>query len=284
MFKKMVLLFALSTLLGCSGHIRESSFIGQDKEVTNYSSSNIDSWATRFPEHTIKPIQLLTKDDSILLQGLHLQHSSSQDVIFFIPGNGMKVSNGGIDAIQTLAKLDKSIVMFDRRGLGASGGKATVSSLVRDSIEQYHFIKNELHAKSVIVHGFSLGSFIAGQLAKSEPVDALVLHGSATNVDDWIDKSIPWYTKPFLTLEVDDVFKSVDNKIVVSEYYKGPLFVIGAENDEQVPVELSELLFNSSQSSNKKLLIVENANHVNMLENPEALSTYKSFLASIESL
>lgn len=280
----MILLFTLSTLLGCSGHIRESSFIGQDKEVTNYSSSNIDSWEKLFPEHTIKLLQQLTKNDSIMLQGLHFKHSSSQDVIFFIPGNGMKVSEGGIDAIQTLAKLEKSIVIFDRRGLGASGGKATVSSLVRDSIEQYHFIKNELHAKSVIVHGFSLGSFIAGQLAKSEPVDALVLQGSATNVDDWIDKSIPWYTKPFLTLEVDDVFKSIDNQIVVSEYYKGPLFVIGAENDEQVPVELSELLFSSSQSSNKKLLIVENANHGNMLENPKELSIYKSFLASIKSL
>ena len=90
-----------------------------------------------------------------------------------------------------MAKLEKSIVIFDRRGLGASGGNATVASIVNDSIEQYRFIKNELLAKKVIVHGFSLGSFIAGQLAKSEPLDALVLQGSATNIDDWINKSIP---------------------------------------------------------------------------------------------
>ncbi|MBA6340967.1 alpha/beta hydrolase [Colwellia sp. MB02u-10] len=284
MLKKMILVFTLSFLCGCSGYIRESSFIAQDKEVTNYLSSDIEEWKKLFPEHKLKPLKLLTKNDSIMLQGLYLEHNKSQDVIFFIPGNGMKISEGGIDALRTMAKLERSIVIFDRRGLGASGGKATISSLIDDSIEQYLFIKNELHASAVIVHGFSLGSFIAGQLAKNKPIDALVLQGSATNVDDWIDKSVPWYTKPFLTIEIDEVFKSIDNRIVVSDYYKGPLFVIGAENDEQVPVELSELLFNSSKSSNKELLVVENANHGNMLENSRELLIYKKFLASVKSL
>ena len=284
MFKKVILVFSFTLLFGCSAHIRENSFIAQDKEIINFSSADLNSWKVLFPEHKLKPIQILTKNDSTLLRGLFLAHGSSEDVIFFIPGNGMKVSEGGIDAIQTLAKLEKSIVIFDRRGSGASEGEATISSLISDSIDQYQFIKNELHASLVIVHGYSLGSFVAGQLAKNEPIDALVLQGSATNVDDWIDKSIPWYTKPFLTVEVDEAFNAIDNRVVVADYYKGPLFVIGAENDEQVPVELSELLFNASNSSNKELLIVEDANHGNMLDNNKELLIYKKFLTSINSL
>lgn len=284
MYKKITLLIMLFTLLGCTGHIREDSFITQDKNITNYADSDIESWQKLFPEHNLKPLKLITQNDSTMLQGLFLKHPKSKDVIFFIQGNGMKVREGGIEVLQTLAKLGKSIVIFDLRGLGASGGKATIASAVDDSIEQYHFIKNKLNAQSIIVHGYSLGSFIAGQLAAKEPIDALVLQGSATNVDDWIDKKVPWYSKPFLTIEVDDAFRLIDNKVVVSNLYSGPLFVIGAENDEEVPVELSELLFNASQSTNKELLIVENAHHGNMLNNPREISIYNKFLESLGSL
>ena len=283
MFNKIVLLLTLCTLLGCSGHIRESAFIAQDERTVNYSRSDLESWKKLFPQHKLKPLKLLTKSDSTLLQGLFLQHPTSQDVIFFIPGNGMKVREGGIEALQTLAQLGKSIVIFDRRGLGASGGQASTLSLIDDAVEQYRFIKNNLRAHTIIVHGFSLGSFIAGQLAKHEAVDALVMQGSATNIDDWLDKSIPWHTKFFVNIEVDDVLKSIDNEVVVSKYYKGPLLVIGAEDDEQVPADLSKLLFQSSQSVNKELLIVKNAGHGNMLDRPEELSVYKRFLASLKS-
>ncbi len=88
--------------------------------------------------------------------------------------------------------------------------KATIANLIDDSVAQYQFIKHSLKANHLIVHGFSLGSFVAGQLAKSQQVDALVLQGTATNVDDWVDKKTPWYTNPFLTIKVDDVFQTVE--------------------------------------------------------------------------
>ena len=39
--------------------------------------------------------------------------------------------------------------------------------------------------------GYSLGSFIAAHLVKEQAVKALVLQGSATNVDDWVDAKTP---------------------------------------------------------------------------------------------
>ncbi len=278
MYKKLFSLIILSSLLGCSGHIRESSFIAQDVVVTDFQAQEIKAWQNAFTHHKLERLSLVSQNDDVLLKGLLLDSPNSKDVIFYIPGNGMKVSRGGINALKILAKLDKDIVIFDRRGLGASNGTATLSNLIDDSVLAFQFIKNELKAKSIVVHGYSLGSFIAAQLAKKEVVSALVLQGSATNVDDWIDKKTPWYTKPFLTIEVDETFRAVDNEVVVADHYRGPLLIIGGENDQQVPAELSQLLYNASKSANKKLMIVDNADHGTMLDNPEEIALYKQFL------
>jgi len=193
MYKVFVGIILFSTLVGCSGHLRESSFITQDEAITEYQNLALNKWQSSFSQHKLTPLSLVTEEDNVTLKGLLLDSPTSQDIIFYIQGNGMRVSDGGIYALKALAKLGKDIVIFDRRGLGASNGKATISNLGNDSIEQYRFIKDTLKAKSIIVHGYSLGSFIAGHLAKNEIVDGLVLQGSATNVDDWIDKKTPWY-------------------------------------------------------------------------------------------
>ena len=281
MYKKVFMVTIISTLIGCSGHLRESSFIAQDEAIVEYQAQEIKRWQRAFSDHKLSTLSLVTESDNVTLKGLLLDSPTSKDVIFYIQGNGMRVSEGGIAAVKNLAKLGKDIVIFDRRGLGASNGKATISNLSDDSIEQYLFIKDKLKATSIIVHGYSLGSFIAGQLAKNQAIDALVLQGSATNVDDWIDKKTPWYTKPFLTIEIDEVFNTVDNEVVVSNFYSGPLLIIGAENDQQVPVELSSALYNASQSENKKLVIVEGADHSSMLDKPKEIALYKAFLNSI---
>ena len=281
MYIKIISLCMLVTLIGCSAHLRESSFITQDEGVQKYKFAELKNWQESFENHELREINLMTKSDNINLKGLLLDSPTSEDVIFYIQGNGMKVSRGGLSALKTLANFDKDIVFFDRRGLGGSEGKATIANLVEDAIEEYQFIKNKLKAKSIIVHGYSLGSFVAGQLVKTQSVDGLILQGSATNVEDWIDKKTPWYTKPFLTIEMDEAFKTVDNELVVTSIYRGPLLIIGAENDQQVPVELSSALYNASNSINKKLIIVDNADHSSMLNNSKEILLYQEFLETL---
>ena len=135
--------------------------------------------------------------------------------------------------------------------------------------------------EKIIIHGFSLGSFIAGQVVKVKTPSALVLQGSATNVDEWIDARMPWYSKLFISIDVEPVFQQVDNKRVLAESYKNPLLIIAGEDDQQAPVELSRRLFDVSQSASKQLMVVENASHSNMLEKTEEISLYKKFLARL---
>ena len=283
MLKKLIFALTLGVLAGCSAQLKERSFIVQDRQVSPYQADDIAKWQQGFDQHKLREISITADNGATVLYGLHLDHQDSNEMVFFIPGNGMKVAAGGIQALQSFSGFDKDFVIFDRRGLGASNGQASIANLVSDSVAQVHFIKEQLQAERIIVHGFSLGSFVAGQVAKQARVDALVLQGSATNVNDWIDVTTPWYMKPFLTIEVEEAFHSVDNKAVVAHDYTGPLLVIGGENDQQAPVQLSEFLYQASQSDNKQLVIVEEANHNNMFDSQETLNAYLKFLASLDS-
>jgi len=283
MLKKLIFALTLGVLAGCSAQLKERSFIVQDRQVSPYQADDIAKWQQGFDQHKLREISITADNGATVLYGLHLDHQDSNEMVFFIPGNGMKVAAGGIQALQSFSGFDKDFVIFDRRGLGASNGQASIANLVSDSVAQVHYIKEQLQAERIIVHGFSLGSFVAGQVAKQARVDALVLQGSATNVNDWIDVTTPWYMKPFLTIEVEEAFHSVDNKAVVAHDYTGPLLVIGGENDQQAPVQLSEFLYQASQSDNKQLVIVEEANHNNMFDSQETLNAYLKFLASLDS-
>lgn len=273
----------LCVLAGCSAQLKEQSFIVQDKQVKPYQQTDITKWQLSFNNHQLKPIELNTEDGTASLYGLYLDHKDSNEVVLYIPGNGMKVSAGGIQTLQAFSDFDKDFIIFDRRGLGASNGQSSIANLISDSVAQVRYAKEQLQAEQIIVHGFSLGSFIAAQVTKQVEIDALVLQGSATNVNEWIDMRTPWYVKPFLTVDIDDVFYTVDNKAVVANNYKGPLLIIGGEKDQQTPALLSEHLYQKSQSANKQLLIVDDANHNNMFKSVDALTLYINFLNSISS-
>lgn len=157
----------------------------------------------------------------------------------------------------------------------------TIAALKRDAKEQLVFVKGKFSPQKLYLHGYSLGSFIATALVEEASVNALILQGSATNVDDWISHVTPWYTKPFLTIQVDPAFHSVDNRATLSQHYAGPLLIIAGENDKQAPPALSEHLFDASQSQQKKLIIVKDADHSGMFKNDTTVESYQAFLDAI---
>jgi pimeloyl-ACP methyl ester carboxylesterase len=279
---KILLSVGLSVcLFACTAIIREEGFIAQSEQVDIYTQQDINNWQQLFTAHQLKNISLTSEDKSASLHGLFFDNKQSNDVIFFIPGNGMRLSEGGIEALLDLATLNRDLVFFDRRGVGASSGQANINNMISDANDAYDFIKREIAPDRIIIHGYSLGSFIAAELAKQKSIDALVLQGAATNVDEWVASRLPWYAGPFFTVDIDPAFEVADNKTIVAQNYSKPLLVIAAEDDEQVPAELSRQLYKASQSENKSLIMVENSGHGEMFDRPGTLEGYLKFLDSL---
>lgn len=286
------LLFALVLLIiwlisGCSAKLSEQSFIAQSETVAPLTQARLNQWQLEFAQHTLSKVSLSRADsaqtthESAVLNGIYFDHADSNDVIFFIQGNGMKLAQGGINVAKTLAALNKDIIIFDHRGVGFSSGNASIKSLAEDAQAQLAYIQQHYQPNKLIVHGFSLGSFIAARISNKADISALILQGSATNVDDWIDARTPWYSKPFITIEVDEAFRQVDNLTVVEQQYTGPLLVIAGEQDNMAPAQLSTKLFNHSQSKHKELLMVEGASHSNMLLKANSMTVLSNFLSSL---
>lgn len=281
MYKYAIVLAALGYLVGCTATIKSDGFILQDPSAVAISADNIKSWATLFPEHQLNIISLPATDSDDRLEGLFFDHKNTTDIIYFIPGNGMSISKGGIAAMSDLSQLDQDMIIFDRRGLGSSSGKATVANLLTDADQQVDYIRQNLQPDNIIVHGYSLGSFVATQVAKANSIDGLVLQGAATNADEWVDERMSWFMKSVLTVKIEKEIQVLDNKQVLSEHYTGPLLVIGAEKDQQVPVSLSKSLYDSSASTHKQLIIVEDATHSTMLSDATTLKKYRTFVRSL---
>ncbi|KZN30594.1 hypothetical protein N480_06440 [Pseudoalteromonas luteoviolacea S2607] len=280
--KRIITTLSLSALLvGCTTQIKESDFIAQDESTIAYSKTFIDELNDRTPNHDVKPITLYVEDESIELNGLYLDNNKTTKTILYIPGNGMSVEDAAKSALINLARYQFDIVIFDRRGLGATKGKATIANLIKDANLSYQFTKDQLGASTLIVHGFSLGSFVAAQVAKQQPIDGLIMEGSATNITEWVDEAMPWYTKMLFNVQVDKAFYTVDNKEVLQDTYKGPLLVIGGGKDEQTPIALTHGLFSASQSQNKQLVIADEAGHNNMFENKDVRTAYQTFLSHL---
>lgn len=281
MFRKLMVIGMLAGIFSCTATLKEDKFITQSEAVELYDADSIENWRQQFPKHQLNTLSITTASKDAHLSGLYLDHPNSSELLFIIQGNGMQVKDGGLAMFKALAPLGLDIVIFDRRGLGASSGKATILNLASDANEQYQYITSVIKPSKVIIHGYSLGSFIATQVAKEHPIDALVLQGSATNVDDWIEAKTPWYMSPFLTVNMDPAFHLANNQVIIEQEYQKPLLIIAGEDDQQVPVSLSQKLFNASQSANKKLIIVKGANHGDMFKAPATTDIYIEFLKSI---
>ena len=270
----------LLVMSGCTMRLNGSTFIASSDTPVAFSDEFTQELRAAIPNGVITQVNIQTSD-LITLSGFHIDNPSSQKTLIFFQGNGMKIEPYGKSALRDLWSLGTDIFVLDRRGLGASEGEPSIKSLINDAQLQLDYLHQHYQPQQVILHGYSLGSFIAADLAKNNKIDALVLHGSATNAEDWVAEKTPWYISPFMTLEISEDFRNADNLKVVSVYYNGPLLVIAGENDEEVPTKLAKKLFAQSKSANKQLIMVPNIGHQGMLENDDTMTQYQEFVGSL---
>lgn len=259
----LVLLPLLATLLlGCTTiQVSEKQLLMPDKAVT---ARNIDTIA---PGYRIQELAL-TAADGTRLYGQLLQHPGARQTVLYFGGNNFRLQQSSRYMLEHYSKLGVNLVLVDHRGYGSSEGEPTIETLFSDALNTFDRVKQEIPNQPIIVHGFSLGSFIAGHVGKRRPVDALILEGSATNADDWADAITPWFAKPFVNVEIESKLKVIDNKNNLTEF-RAPLLIVVGENDKQTPPALAKKLFaEATQARYRDYLEVDDLGHFSALRNP----------------
>lgn len=181
--------------------------------------------------------------------------------IFYFHGNGETVAS--YDWIAPFYN-GRGINLFvaDYRGYGSSDGKPTISNMIGDAHTIFknfrEIIEKEGFERSLFIMGRSLGSMPAIELAFNyqDKIHGLVIEsGTANNFRGlWNYLGI---AERETILSEESMFL---NKVKIRQVYK-PTLIIHGEYDQIISVKEGGELYQSSGAQNKRILIIPEADH-----------------------
>jgi fermentation-respiration switch protein FrsA (DUF1100 family) len=167
-----------------------------------------------------------------------------------------------------------SVLLFDYRGFGESGGAPTEHGLAADSraARDYLLRRHDVRASRLLYFGESLGAAVAIELAEAHPPAALILRSPFTSMTDVGRLHYPMLPVRWL---LRDRYPSIDRIARV----RMPLLVIAGDRDAIVPLDQSRRLYEAAASRDKNLLVIPGADH-----NDDALLTGDAMISAIVAL
>lgn len=232
-------------------------------------------------DYVLEP-QSLTTTDGVRLVGVLLRRQGAEQTVLYFGPNLSTVERTAPGMALILAPLNVNLAMFDYRGYGASdAGAITVPRLMSDAEEVFDHVTRlpGIEPRSTVVHGFSLGSFMAGHVAARRPSAGLVLEGSATSAEEFAAAQIPWFAKPVIRLEISPGLQGQGNLQYMDDIEE-PLLVLVGERDTVTPPAFSRRLFDASTlpTAQKRLSVIPRATHNNTMQQPASITAYVGFL------
>jgi len=179
--------------------------------------------------------------------------------ILFFHGNGEIVAD-----YDDLAPLFNEHVFnflpVDYRGYGRSGGRPTITFMMRDAHVLFHFVRAWLgengYQGPLIVMGRSLGSASALELAAHYPekIDGLVVESGFARVE-------PLLALLGVNIKALNQKGAGFNHLQKIKKFTKPTMVIHAEYDHIIPFTEGQALFAAAGSPDKSFLKIPGANH-----------------------
>lgn len=214
---------------------------------------------------------------------LTLAKTGSNRLIVACMGNAADRLSDGVGYLEGFVAFGDALI-FDYPGYGDSSGYPTINEFNAATSA----IKEKVIATDydeVVIWGHSLGGFVCADLAKKmiKQFDGFIFETSAANIVAVSKAWTPWYAKPFIKLKIEDTLKTYDNVIALKNF-EGPILVIGASKDRQLPVTLSRNLAKRLENEAHKVTYTElnGAQHMNVSHHPDYTETIRSFIDKLK--
>ena len=153
-----------------------------------------------------------------------------------------------------------NFLVFDYRGYGRNGGKATEEGTYTDAAAALGWLhaRDDVDPATIFFYGFSLGSGVATELAVREPGAGLILRAAFTSMRDMIIDwdarfRVPLALAPWLPLTRYDNLSKIRR-------LDRPLLVMHGDADETVPEAMGQRLFEAAPEP-KRYVVFPNAGH-----------------------
>lgn len=223
-------------------------------------------------------ISFPSRGDKLTLKGWYLPAGRNDRCIIIIhggEGHRASPSIGTLFIAQGLIAHGYSVLMFDLRGHGESGGERISMGYYErwDVLGAIDYLTHRgINEESIGLLGFSLGAATAILVAAQEPeIPAVVADSCFADITEIMRQELPKRNLPgFLVHPITFAFKliygidlgAVKPLDAVSSIAPRPLLLIHGEADTLVPVTHAERLFQASQNPRAELWVVSGAEHV----------------------
>ncbi|MYM74491.1 alpha/beta fold hydrolase [Duganella sp. FT134W] len=269
---------AVSVLMlsGCAMQVGERNVLRADKPGDAPPSHTLDS--TSAPAWQLAELALPVADAE--LHGVSATRAGNALTVLYFGGNSFHLDQHGAEVLGAIAPCGADVTIFDYRGYGRSKGVPTIAMLKSDALRIFDDV-NARRPGQVVLHGQSLGSFVAAYVAQQRPAArGLILESTTTNARDWGNAMLPWYVWPFVRLEISPELQDIDN-VAAASGYAGPALVLEGAADHTTPPRLAKQVYAALLSSSKRLLLVPGAGHNDVLTNAMVQPAYCEFIGGL---
>ncbi len=227
---------------------------------------------------TVTPLAI-TADDGFNLHGAVFRKAGSMGRVLYFGGNGFVLSKHADFVLREYRDLPLDVVIFDHRGYGANPGETSMRALFDDGLTVYDGVRAAVPGPGpLLVHGHSLGSFIAGEVASKRTLDGLILESTATTTQDWVN-SMAGAKRHLVRLRIDEELKDQGNLHVMAGLDE-PLLIVSGEKDTVTRPVMARALYAAAAlpTDRKELLVVPGANHMQASTSPEFVAAVQRLL------
>ncbi len=194
--------------------------------------------------------------DGVKIHGWWVQREGSPLATLFLHGNGSNIAYYA-PHVKNIVAAGSSVLILDYRGYGKSSGRPSEQGLYRDSEAGFtHLLGKGYGPERIVIHGQSLGTAVAVDLASRRPCAALILEAPFTAASDVAGTVVP-FLGPLLIRSF--------NSLPKIRWILVPKLFMQGDRDEVIPLRLGQELFAAAHEP-KTFWIIPGAGHNDILE------------------
>jgi fermentation-respiration switch protein FrsA (DUF1100 family) len=212
----------------------------------------------------------VTADGTRIAGVLVLPPAERAPLVIYFGGNAEEVTSYAPEAQRTYGA--RAVLLVNYRGYGRSGGRPGEKALVADGIELYDWAarRPDIDAQRIALHGRSLGTGVAVQVAAARPARCVVLTSPYARLVD-VAKEVYWW------LPVALLMRHRFDSAALAPAMRAPALVLVGEADNLVPPHHSRNLA-AAWGGPVERVSLEGFGHNDLDVNPRYDAAIRAFL------
>jgi fermentation-respiration switch protein FrsA (DUF1100 family) len=191
--------------------------------------------ATAPPRWSLEAVRFTARDGVTLAGVLVKPPGERAPLVIYYGGNAEEVTAYAGLAAETYG--ERAALFVNYRGYGESGGKPGERALVADALELFDWASRrpDVDPSRIALHGRSLGTGVAVQVAAARPARCVVLTSPFDSARDVAKRIYPW-------LPVGMLLRHPFDSVALAPRLRQPALVLMGDADDLIPMSHSERL------------------------------------------